>query len=341
MGEFEQLTLDLGFEQSDNALAEQSRAEQSLSLSEKIELSKRSLKLASDMSREYYNAPLILCYSGGKDSSCLLSLAESCLDNTEYEVMYSHTSVDYPESVYFIREEFERLQNKGVKATVNYPKDKNGNHETMWTLIPKINMLPTRLVRRCCETLKETSTPNRLCATGVRASESSKRKGRDIFSIRGKTYKDAQFYSLDHAEEVHRESQEIQDENWDCNLIKNMKRHKDVVVNPIYDWLEKDVWDYIRQENIEVNPLYSKGWDRVGCILCPMNSYKNKIRQIQEYPTYKKAYIHACEVLLKQWKEKGKETEWETGEEMFDWWIEEGKHNCKGQISMFDEELYK
>lgn len=333
MEKYEQLSFDLGIK---NDIIAENRMEQSLSLSEKIEISERALKVASDMSKKYYKDKLILAYSGGKDSAVLLRLAENCLGKDEYEVMYSHTSVDYPESVYYIRKEFERLNKKGIKATINYPKDKNGNHETMWTLIPKINMLPTRLVRRCCQTLKETSTPNRICCTGVRASESTKRQGRDIFAIRGETYKDAKFYSLDHAEEVHRESQEIQDDNWDCTLIKNMKEHNDVVVNPIYDWNEFDVWDYIKQENIEVNPLYAKGWQRVGCILCPMTSYKNKLRQIEEYPTYAKAYIHACDKLLEQWRSKGKETEWKTGEEMFNWWIERDKHEVKGQMNLFN-----
>ena len=137
------------------------------------------------MSKTYYNAPLILTYSGGKDSDVMLHLAESCLKAADFEVLNSHTSVDAPETVYHIRAEFKRLNAKGIKATINYPKDKNGNHETMWTLIPKKKMPPTRMLRYCCSTLKETSTPNRLAALGVRASESNKRQGRDIFGIRG------------------------------------------------------------------------------------------------------------------------------------------------------------
>lgn len=336
MGEFEQLRLDIGIDEPNNAVAQHSTA-QHLSLSEKISLSERAVRLASQMSREYYGDKLIIYYSGGKDSSCLLNLAERCLESDDYEVLYSHTSVDYPETVKFIRQEFARLNAKGVKTTIIYPKDKDGNHETMWTLIPKMNALPTRIMRRCCQVLKETSTPNRICCVGVRASESNKRRGRDIFATRGETYKDALFFSLDHAEEAHRESQEINDENWDCTLIKNMKNHNDVVVNPMYDWSENDVWDFIHQEKLAVNPLYEKGWQRVGCILCPMTSYKNKLRQIQEYPQYKKAYVHSCDVLLKQWKERGKQTEWKTGEEMFEWWIESSKHEVKGQMSLFDE----
>ncbi len=44
------------------------------------------------------------------------------------------------------------------------------------------------------------------------------------------------------------------------------------VCNPIIDWEDSDVWSYIRAEKIPVNPLYSCGFHRVGCIGCPMAS---------------------------------------------------------------------
>lgn len=165
-------------------------------LEQKIEDSKRALRLAADMSKTYYNAPLIICYSGGKDSSVLLHLAESCLANDEMEVQNSHTTVDAPETVYFIRDEFKRLNEKGIKAEIIYAKDKDGNPETMWNIIPRKLMPPTRIVRYCCQILKETSTPNRLACLGVRADESRKRQGRDVFGIRGGTTGKLHFFHL-------------------------------------------------------------------------------------------------------------------------------------------------
>ncbi len=137
------------------------------------------------MSKTYYDAPLIITYSGGKDSDVMTHLAEICLQSSEYEVLNSHTSVDAPETVYHIREVFKRLNDKGVSTRVNYPKDKDGNTITMWNLIPKKKMPPTRLQRYCCAVLKETSTPNRMAALGVRESESTGRQGRNTFGTRG------------------------------------------------------------------------------------------------------------------------------------------------------------
>ena len=290
------------------------------------------------MSRSYYGAPLILTYSGGKDSDVMLRLAENCLQANEFEVLNSHTSVDAPETVYHIREQFRRLNDKGIKTTINYPKDANGNPETMWTLIPKKKMPPTRLARYCCATLKETSTPNRLAALGVRAQESSKRQGRNTFGTRGGIYSEAQFFSYDHTEEVHREAQELNDPVWDCTLIKHMREHDSCIVNPIYEWTDTDVWDYIGQEKITVNPLYDRGYWRVGCIGCPMATYKQVMRQFNDYPTYKQAYIHAFQKMIDQYDEGSiRNQSWKSGEDVFLWWVEEYKHNVKGQMSLFEE----
>ena len=168
--------------------------EKPMTLSEKIKKAKRALKLAADMSKEYYGEPLICTYSGGKDSDVLLHLAESCLDVSEFEVLNSHTTVDAPETVIHIRETFKRLNDKGIKTTIHYPKDKDGNAISMWNLIPKKKIPPTRLQRYCCAVLKETSTPNRIAALGVRAAESTGRLGRDTFSTRGGTLKEAIFF---------------------------------------------------------------------------------------------------------------------------------------------------
>ena len=334
---YEQMSLDIGQTDFDNALDRQTDRQTAQTLDEKIEQSKRALILAADMSKTYYNAPLILTYSGGKDSDVMLHLAENCLRPDDFEVLNSHTSVDAPETVYHIREVFKRLNAKGIKTTINYPKDKNGNHETMWTLIPKKKMPPTRMLRYCCSTLKETSTPNRLAALGVRASESNKRQGRDIFGIRGGTYKQAMFFSLDHTEEVHQEAMELQDPVWDCTLIKTMRDHGSCIVNPIYEWLDRDIWDYIKRENIKTNPLYERGYTRVGCIGCPMAGYQQVKKEFTDYPTYKQAYIKAFDNMMKRYGTSNA-TRWQNGEDVFNWWTEEYQHNVKGQLSLFDDE---
>lgn len=309
-------------------------------LSDKIQESQRAIILASEMSKRFYHKPLVVTYSGGKDSDVLLHLAENCLKSDEFEVLNSHTSVDAPETVYHIRNVFKRLSDKGIKATVYQPKDQDGNPITMWNLIPRKDMPPTRFFRYCCKVLKEASTPNSISLTGVRESESAKRKGRDIFNMT-KSNEHLQF-SLDHAQEVFQESIEINDDAWDCTLIKQMKENGNVVVTPIYYWSDNDIWQYIKDNNMEVNPLYAKGYHRVGCIGCPLANYKQMIKEFNDYPKYKQAYISAFERMIKNRQAKGKIVNgdgyhnWTDGEAVFEWWLEEYKRNIKGQMNLED-----
>lgn len=303
---------------------------------DKIEKTIQSLKLAVEMSKEFYKKPLIITYSGGKDSDVLLDIARKCLKPDEFEVLNSHTSVDAPETVYHIREVFKEVRGGGTQCTVHIPKDKDGKQITMWNLIPKKKMPPTRMVRYCCAVLKEASTPNRICAVGVRASESSGRKGRDIFAIHGATKKDAHFYSLEHSKEVFEESKD-RDPIWDCTLIKQMRENKDIIVNPIYEWTDSDIWEYIRKNNVKYNPLYDRGYKRVGCIGCPLANYKEMMKEFAEYPKIKNAYIRAFQRMIDQYDDERKaKMDWESGQDVFDWWTEKWKNEVKGQMSLED-----
>ncbi|MCL5986513.1 MAG: phosphoadenylyl-sulfate reductase [Actinobacteria bacterium] len=41
-----------------------------------------------------------------------------------------------------------------------------------------------------------------------------------------------------------------------------------VKLNPIVDWTEQDVWDYIRRNKVPYNPLHDKGYPSIGCAPC-------------------------------------------------------------------------
>lgn len=117
-----------------------------------------------------------------------------------------------------------------------------------------------------------------------------------------------------------------------------MKENSDTMVNPIYRWGNTDIWEYIRQEHIEINPLYAKGNDRVGCIGCPLAPYHQRIKEFADYPKYKQLYIKCFDRMLVERRVKGKKCEWKTGQEVFDWWMEEYKRIPKGQMSLFEED---
>lgn len=107
-----------------------------------------------------------LCFSGGKDSVVIKALAD--MAGVKYDAHYNITSVDPPELVRFIKD-------KHPDVCMDYPRDKNGNVITMWNLIPKKKIPPTRIMRYCCEHLKEAGGQGRFVITGVRWAESVRR----------------------------------------------------------------------------------------------------------------------------------------------------------------------
>lgn len=54
---------------------------------------------------------------------------------------------------------------------------------------------------------------------------------------------------------------ELQLIEWDAgnNLLK---------INPLYNWTEKQVWDYIKENNVPYNELHDKGFLSIGCQPC-------------------------------------------------------------------------
>lgn len=140
----------------------------------KIEHAKKVIRLAADISNTYYKAPLIIAYSGGKDSDVLLDIAIK--SGIEFEVLHSITTVDAADTNRHVNKVFSRLKGMGITAKKRVPTWR-GEKTNMWEQIVNRQIPPTRLARYCCAVLKEASTPNRIVALGVRSDESAGRGG--------------------------------------------------------------------------------------------------------------------------------------------------------------------
>ena len=125
-----------------------------------------ALRFASAQSLKIYKQPLVITYSGGKDSDVLLRLAEN--SGIPFELLHSLTTADAPETVYHVRDTFRRMEEKGVKCVIDAHVQPDRKRVTMWNLIPKKMMPPTRWMRYCCAELKEGGAKGRFVATGVR-----------------------------------------------------------------------------------------------------------------------------------------------------------------------------
>lgn len=93
-------------------------------------------------------------------------------------------------------------------------------------------------------------------------------------------------------------------------------------MNPIIDWTDAEVWEFINEYNIPYCELYDKGWTRLGCIGCPMATRKERERQFAYFPKYRNLYLLAFDKMLKnKWREDEPKKLGRTPEEVMEWWL--------------------
>ena len=274
---------------------------------------------------EPQSEPYYLCYSGGKDSDCIRILAQ--LAGVRHDIVHNLTTVDAPETVRYVR------SISGVQ--IERPE------KTMWELIVEKKIPPTRLLRYCCKKLKEHGGKGRVKVTGVRWDESKNRSdNHGVVTVIGKPktmQRDAEDRDVDYR--VNRQGGLVMnDDNAETRrFVEHCYRTTSTMVNPIVDWTDADVWEFLHHYGCQSNPLY-QCWDsRVGCIGCPMQGFGGMKADFARWPQYKQIYIHAFDRMLEARDAAGKPRDglWLTGEDVFLWWIGEDPR----QISLFDDEM--
>lgn len=246
-----------------------------------------------------------LAFSGGKDSSVILELAK--MSGVKFDAHYTLTSVDPPELVRFIKDNHPEVVFDIPKWPEDYKDQKlAGKQITMWNLIPEKSMPPTRLVRYCCERLKESRGEGRFVVTGVRWQESFKRSGRGGVEL---------------AEIKSQRMRNFDPDNPDQQMIHNCMKWERRHLNPIIDWSSDEVWEFIHTYNVPYCCLYDQGFKRLGCIGCPMGTTKHREMEFRRWPKYKKAYLSSFGRMIEKNK-KSRETKFDTPENTFDWWME-------------------
>ena len=54
----------------------------------------------------------------------------------------------------------------------------------------------------------------------------------------------------------------------DLKMVEWDEINKLIKLNPLINWTEKIVWDYIQKHNVPYNPLHKKGFASIGCQPC-------------------------------------------------------------------------
>ena len=255
-----------------------------------------------------------LCYSGGKDSDCIRILAD--LAGVKHEIHHNLTTADAPETVYY------------VKSIPNVIIDKP--EISMWRLIEKKMVPPTRIMRYCCAELKERGGKGKVKVTGVRKKESARRaKLGGLIKIIGKPAT-VEKKAVELGAEVGKTNGGGLILNMDNDpsrrLVEHCYRTTSTMLNPIIEWADTDVWDFLKAHGCKSNPLYECGLKRVGCIGCPMAG-KNRYAEFERWPKYRALYVMAFDRMLEARRRAGKkerpDTQWLNGESVMRWWLGE------------------
>ena len=258
-----------------------------------------------------------IAYSGGKDSDCIKILAG--LAGVKYEAVHNLTTVDAPETVQYIKSQPD--------VTIKIPHDNDDNPVTMWNLIVRKGTPPLRTSRYCCSELKELGGKGKIVVTGVRWTESARRKeSADVVKFIGKpkgTQKIADELGVEY--KTTKQGGIILNDDNDVNrrMVEHCYRTRKTMVNPIVDWSDEDVWDFLSYYGCKINPLYECGFKRIGCIGCPMAVKHMRNLEFELYPKYKQAYIRAFDKMLQKREIEGRPTtlKWADGQAVFDWWL--------------------
>lgn len=205
------------------------------SLSHLDQLEAESIYIIREVASEFQNP--VLLYSVGKDSSCLLRLAQKAFfpGRIPFPLMHIDTSYKFDEMIEF-RNNITR--EAGVRLIIYRHEDyiKNGMDPSKYGM------------EKCCRFLKTQALLNAItkyefdaAIGGARREEEKSRAKERVFSFR-----DA-FGAWDPKNQ--------RPELWNLYNTK-INKGESVRVFPLSNWTELDVWSYIKKENIEIVPLY-------------------------------------------------------------------------------------
>jgi len=197
-----------------------------------------STEYIREHTKDYEAGDMFVSFSGGKDSTVTSDITMRALSNSKLLHIFGDTTLEFPETIEYVK----RFKLAHPKTPVTSARNRDKDFMELCELVGP----PSRVMRWCCTIFKtgaitrKISTlfrnKNRIVAFhGIRRSESTSRSKYD------------------------RES-------------NSPKITKQIVILPIIDWLDFDIWLYLLTTKIDFNYAYRLGYARVGCWCCPNNS---------------------------------------------------------------------
>lgn len=266
----------------------------------KVEVAFERFRWAAREAERLFDMPLVVQYSGGKDSDVILQLAKE--SGVPFRVTHNLTTADPPDNVYYIRRVFALLREEGIDCRINVPK------RSLWRIMRETLVIPSRMIRVCCSELKERKMPDApYIVTGVRWAESAARRSKSGIAM-------VHTASVPHPTSPRRTGGEqaaaaagllTTDDASSRRLFEQCQMRGVRVLNPIIDWSDEDVWSYLASRGIEGNPLYKEGWTRIGCVGCPLAVRRVRELAFARYPGLYKAWAESIAYVIARRKAMG------------------------------------
>lgn len=217
---------------------------------------------------EYFNGDVYVAFSGGKDSTVMLNLVRSIYPKVP--AVFCDTGLEFPEIKQFIRETpnvitlrpklsfrevldkygyplVSKEQAQYIEEIRNSKSDKliklrlEGNNKGQYILKYKWRYLleaPFKISAQCCLVMKKRPSHFFERETGLKP-------------FIGLLADDSRLRDMSYRAHG-------------CNVF-NLRRPTS---RPIMFWLEEDIWNYLKLNNVPYSPIYDMGYDRTGCIFC-------------------------------------------------------------------------
>ena len=260
-------------------------------LQHSIDLLKKSEKLALMYDSE---DGFFLAFSAGKDSQALYHVAQ--MAGVKFKAHINWTSVDPPQVIRFKRKHYPDVVEHAPKKSI-------------FQLAVERKILPSMRIRWCCADLKESAGAGKVTLIGIRKQESARRARRKEVEVSNKQFSGTldefaewQQQTIKEKEEklirkMKREGKKVNEDYFSVNQqdqVRCINGKDSILISPIFEWSEADVWYFLDEvAKVPHCELYDQGYHRIGCILCPMSNYRQKIREIQDFPHVKDNWIKA------------------------------------------------
>ena len=214
---------------------------------------------------------MMVSFSGGKDSTVTSHIVNTALGTNQVLHVFGDTTLEFPTTLEYKKRFNKNEESKGVRILT--AKNREKNFEELCEIVGP----PSRVMRWCCTVFK-TGAIQKTIASAFKDKT-------NILSFQG----------IRHNESASRSKYERESES--------PKIAKQIVVSPIIEWIDYDVWLYILTTGIDFNHAYRLGYTRVGCWCCPNNgAWSEFLSKVHLY----ERYVHWHDILLEFAKKIGK-----------------------------------